>query len=377
MEVKTIKKDGSKLIVELIREGADENEKPFVFSFDYVTKVTRNYTGRIVKKFPQKLEQWINQMNGRYFQHLTLRAWRDYMQTNDINIMYKLEKFIPYFDKYSNLITTYALYQLPPECPPKYVEWASENCRAISEQTYEQWLVIKARESWLQQEREVFEFLSSLGIDYCDRIYDKFLVKDNEARAKFTKMIKTSMKTFYISFIDTANRCFRYFWYTDDNDGGKPRPDNWCEYLNPERDIEWNMNNLKSIANKERNSKITEFQQLFKEEIEKLSNDNLTIVVPTQMEEFNEEGKQQNNCVSYYYHNSIADHFNLIYFIRKKNRPNKSYITNRYNFGSGKTTESRAVNNGDYSDKNARELIKEIDKVIADMVYTKHIEVHR
>ena len=94
------------------------------------------------------------------------------------------------------------------------------------------------------------------------------------------------------------------------------------------------------------------------------ANDKFTIVVPKTMQDFTDEGKMQNNCVGSYYHDSIADHQNLIYFIRKTSNPNKSYITCRYNLHYGKTTEFRTVNNNDVEDENAIELIDKLDKYI-------------
>ena len=44
-----------------------------------------------------------------------------------------------------------------------------------------------------------------------------------------------------------------------------------------------------------------------------------------------DEGIQQNNCVGYYYNDSIERGDNCIFFLRKKDKPEKSYITCRYN----------------------------------------------
>jgi hypothetical protein len=91
------------------------------------------------------------------------------------------------------------------------------------------------------------------------------------------------------------------------------------------------------------------------------------VVVPTSIEQFNDESKQQNNCVSYYYHKSIAEHENVIYFIRRAENVRHSYITNRYNFYDKKTCESRAVNNRDYTNSDVTALIKEIDEKIKEI----------
>jgi hypothetical protein len=56
----------------------------------------------------------------------------------------------------------------------------------------------------------------------------------------------------------------------------------------------------------------------------------------------------------------------IIYFIRKKEKPNKSYITNRFDVSDGYTAESRAVNNRDYTDPDVTDLINVINKMIRE-----------
>jgi hypothetical protein len=147
----------------------------------------------------------------------------------------------------------------------------------------------------------------------------------------------------------------------------KPRPDNWHEYLNTERDILWNKECLRCIANKARNEKITEWQKLFKS-IEQIENDDYKIIVPTEMHEFTTEGKQQNNCVSYYYHNAMSQHNDIIYFIRRKSNVKHSYITCRYHVSAFETVERRIVNNDSVTDEKALEFMSSIDEKLSKMV---------
>jgi hypothetical protein len=86
------------------------------------------------------------------------------------------------------------------------------------------------------------------------------------------------------------------------------------------------------------------------------------------MEDFTNEGNMQNNCVGYFYHDSIARRHNLVYFIRKATNPNHSYITNRYDISYKRTVESRKVNNDNNNDKSALELIKTIDSRIRELL---------
>lgn len=75
--------------------------------------------------------------------------------------------------------------------------------------------------------------------------------------------------------------------------------------------------------------------------------DDYIVVVPQTYEDLADEGKQQNNCVGYYYNDSILRGENLILFIRHSNSPKKSYITCRYNIEKQNIVEYKYKNNQD------------------------------
>ena len=95
-----------------------------------------------------------------------------------------------------------------------------------------------------------------------------------------------------------------------------------------------------------------------------MENDGYIIKVPQSIDDLVDEGQQQNNCVGYYYNDNIVDNKDLIYFIRKKDKPKKSYVTCRYNINRRETVEHRYVNNHYESElKNIRDFI---DGIIND-----------
>ena len=87
------------------------------------------------------------------------------------------------------------------------------------------------------------------------------------------------------------------------------------------------------------------------------------IVVPQRLSDLQNEGKQQNNCVGYYYNNSIKRGENLIYFMRKISNPTKSVVTCRYNIEDSRTVEHRIINNS-WTDNEQEEIISKIDEII-------------
>ena len=133
--------------------------------------------------------------------------------------------------------------------------------------------------------------------------------------------------------------------------------------LDDNRDLEHNIQTLKDIADRERNNILAKKLQKLNF-INGVEYKNLVVVVPQNQEEKQAEGKMQNNCVGYYYDDSILEDRNLIYFIRKKDTPNKSYVTCRYNKDYKKTTEYRAFNNNNVYDNNVIEFIRMLDNSI-------------
>ena len=73
--------------------------------------------------------------------------------------------------------------------------------------------------------------------------------------------------------------------------------------------------------------------------------DDYIVVVPQNVMDLVNEGFQQNNCVGYYYNNSIKNGNNCIFFLRKRDKPEKSYITCRYCVDNKEVEEARYKNN--------------------------------
>lgn len=87
------------------------------------------------------------------------------------------------------------------------------------------------------------------------------------------------------------------------------------------------------------------------------------VIVPQSIKDLQEEGNQQHNCVGHYYNNSIIDGVNKIYFIRKKDNPNVSFITCRYNIEKKNTVEARGFCN--HSLSNAQwDIVNKVTNII-------------
>lgn len=91
------------------------------------------------------------------------------------------------------------------------------------------------------------------------------------------------------------------------------------------------------------------------------------VVVPQNVMDLIDEGFQQNNCVGYYYNDSIENGDNCIFFLRKKDKPEKSYITCRYSVDNKEVVEARYKNNRDI-DSADEEIVYNINDFINDNI---------
>lgn len=346
-----ITKEGSVILITL-------NDRPNPIKYNCNTGELISFTGRVIKHFPQSCtiggvsesERWaINTVRERIECGLTYEFQR-------------LEMYIAVLDLIQNP------YRLPNECPQGFIKWVRNNGRDISINSLEEFQNEQNVSKLPKEDREVYEKLRT-AFNANDRLVKWWVEEENTTlRQKFRQMFKTTIKGFTWNMYDDLNSWYRFFIHT--NSGQCIWGDNWIENLDGNRDFRYNTKACAEQGNKKRNEKILANEEKIRSITEIQSND-FIIIVPSTMDDFTKEGQMQNNCVGSYYHNSIATGENLVYFIRKKSRPNHSYITNRYSTCWGRTVETRMINNRDNNDKKALDLIEIIDKKITELLKAK------
>ena len=123
-----------------------------------------------------------------------------------------------------------------------------------------------------------------------------------------------------------------------------------------------NFNEFKNSVNQQRIKK----QQNRIISLDNQEIDNYIIKVPQSTEDLIDEGRQQNNCVGSFYNDSIMKGKDLIYFIREKNNPKKSYVTCRYNIAYNETIEHKYKNNK--NEEALRDVRTEVDNLIRKLL---------
>lgn len=324
--------------------------------FSYVS-----YTGRVVKRLPKvvadeyKISLWSDDIEQRILFRI-----RDLSRSHDRDYAISLLKVYEKFLSGNNLDLIEGLgdYEIARETPKGFLKWCRENGHKADIDNLNEYNTIQYVKKLNDLDKKFYEYLSD------KRGVDLGIIRKFNLISVFRQIYNTTRKSGDVwcvcddvrEFLRQLARMQNSFTETEIK-----------TILDTNRDFKHNAEILNNYANREKNKKILETENKYRE-IETLSNDEYIIVVPKDIDDFTKEGKMQNNCVGYYYHDSIASGHDFVYFIRKKENPEKSYITCRYNIKVGETTEYRTVNNRLVEDDNAIYLIHTVDRMITKIM---------
>ena len=320
-----------------------------------------SYTGRIVKRLPKvvtdeyNFDAWSDNT-----EHKILALIRDLGRANERT---SAIDYLRIYEKYMSgdnldLVDGLRYYEIARDTPKDFIKWCRENTRKADYTALNEYTTLQYIKSLNDLDKKFYEYLDSkAGVNIG-------LIRRLNLVAVFRQIFNTTRKSGDIW--DVANDVRELTHKINNIEKGFTETE-IKSALDTNRDFRHNIEILDNYVNRERNRKILEMENKYRE-IETLSNDTYTIVVPKTMNDFTKEGKMQNNCVGYYYHDSIAGGYDFVYFIRKTERPEKSYITCRYHINAKETREYRTVNNGAVRDDNAMELIHTVDKMIAEIM---------
>lgn len=344
MVITDIKKEGSTVLVT-----TEENK---VYTVKLATKEVISYTGRKLLKNPfNRAYSYGNAMEGNaiFGWICTGVFFNTYGQDRIDNVYWdnliNNEKFLSYPDLIS--------YEtMPKDIPQGYVKFLRDNNLKFSERTLKRFLIEKNKNLYSNADRK--------RIDNIERIVSYDTYQWFIERLQNKELIETILKIMINSakIFENINQIRNLIYLIDDYG---------IEHLSINATISENIRMLEAIRDKERNEKIIKQQMKIKELETLFQSEKYCIIVPTTIEEFTDEGNQQNNCVGSYYHDSIARGENLIYFIRKKENKEKSFETCRFFVSCEYTTEHRAKNNS-YACDETKALIGDIDELIMTLL---------
>lgn len=270
-----------------------------------------------------------------------------------IKALCEAEPMLSYIDMIDENIPTYHLpFIITKGIKKGYIAYCRENNKKINEESMNEFEVYSITKG-LSGDFNVNYKIIKMIKEKCN--FDNFEELPKSMLLKIIKVIKRSFNNYEIPDFFTLSALLndRHIFSLT------------IQYFDDNRSFEHNLKTLEMLRDKARNEEIVRREEKIKD-LEELSlPDGLCISVPCSMKEFTIEGEQQNNCVGSYYHDNIARGHDLIYFIRRKDNADKSYVTCRYNTSRQKSVETRVKNNVAYHNDTLFEIIdKEIKKLL-------------
>lgn len=249
------------------------------------------------------------------------------------------------------------------DCEPGYVKFLKENNLTICRNSYTRFQVFK---NIPKANKHVVEGFAELCAEVLDWTDCNYLLCNSELFPLITKIIQNDLNNFRIAInIHSAIHnllCSLRTLKNEDND--------FSTFLDTNRGLKYNCQLMADMAKHQQdNILINRLQKI--NGINHLKIDEYEIVVPQNLMDLQDEGRQQNNCVGYYYNNSIINGENYIYFLRKQKNPQHSYITCRFNVLRDMIVESRYVNNQVVNNPKELQIINEIGEKIKQILSIK------
>ena len=373
-------------------------EKPFKFDISnhYFYSYTGNHVQNITPCF--KHHTIANRNNNDLYEFYKFIVNAIILSKSRDNYYYRqAERALKVIDMYftsTDLLDMNNLSNTPTELPKGYLNWLRENNKKINSTSLKEFKTAQLLTKAPKIIREVVEFckpnsenitvqtIINILMDYESRGVDKITM--------FCKLFKNSTKKFSWNFLDDVYKfiCFTFKgcneFVRDFNGytGYLYTIPNWDKYIDDEQDFKLNLQRLKELALVEANKTIKERQERFSA-IEEMDFGEYVVKIPYTKEELILEGNQQHNCVGGY-DTYIKSGRDFIYFIRKKDKPDESYVTCQFaikdyynNEERSKSTVQALFHYNQYipKDNSVWDCIKAVDEKAREL-YEKSLEVN-
>lgn len=339
----------AKIIINVTKENGviilttDDNKTIKVDCINYVIK---SYTGRSVIKFPVGVTFSEN-----------VKKYNVLYGLNELCRSKIVQKRCALIEQLWNDLDIVEEIPNTEKIPAGYIKFCRENEKEINNNSLNDFLVWKTFKNVSEKDKELYMSI----YDYIKDIYHQPTI---ELIATIAKIYKSTLKSNHFNVTLFIGSYLNDFVYKCRDIKVKYKNINIMEVIDTNRDFDTNITLLKNAINKSKEKAIIEKEDKIRG-LTTLDLGEYFVIVPQTLEDFSNEGKMQNNCVGYYYHDSIKEGKNLIYFIRTKENPSKSYITCRYSISSEKTVEHRIKNNVNY---NYDEMLAKIDERIKELL---------
>ena len=270
----------------------------------------------------------------------------------DLFSMVKYYEIKEWLFSYTDLITDYNIMaSINFDCPKGYINFLKENSLTINQETYFKYLMTDKLHGNLRAVDIYYNFMTHIMALNSNKF--NYYLNNLTFIEKLHKSYIVSAKNLeiYSHIIRDMKDILDYAYTLKD-----------LEIIDSNRGISYNLKLYTNAYNERENTLLSDNLKRLNF-LNGLTFNDYVVVVPQQLSDLQNEGRQQNNCVGYYYNNSIKCGENLIYFMRKISNPTKSVVTCRYNIADSRTVEHRIVNNS-WTNNEQEEIIDKIDEII-------------
>lgn len=253
---------------------------------------------------------------------------------------------------YTDLIKDYQdMVSINFDCPKGYINFLKEHNLNITQETYIKYIMADKLHGNLRAVDMYYKFMHTIMALHNTKF--NYFLNNFTFIEKLNKSYVVSAKNFeiYSNIIRDMKDILDYAYALKD-----------LTIIDTNRGINYNFK-LYAGAYSERKNMLLNNNLKRLNFLDGLTFNDYVVVVPQRLNDLQNEGKQQNNCVGYYYNDSIKRGENLIYFMRKINNPTKSVVTCRYNIDDNRTVEHKTFNNS-WTDNEQEEIISKIDEII-------------
>lgn len=253
---------------------------------------------------------------------------------------------------YTDLIKDYQdMVSINFDCPKGYINFLKEHNLTINQETYIKYIMADKLHGNLRAVDMYYKFMHTIMALHNTKF--NYFLNNFTFIEKLNKSYVVSAKNFeiYSNIIRDMKDILDYAYALKD-----------LTIIDTNRGINYNFK-LYAGAYSERKNMLLNNNLKRLNFLDGLTFNDYVVVVPQRLNDLQNEGKQQNNCVGYYYNDSIKRGENLIYFMRKINNPKKSVVTCRYNIDDNRTVEHKTFNNS-WTDNEQEEIISKIDEII-------------
>lgn len=389
--VTSIVKNGAEITIST-REFAD---KPFKYNIN--THAFTSYTGRTVQNITPCFKHYhlsddfdveLHDFYNFLLHAISYSKSRSYYD-ND-----RARRDLHLVDLYyanKELLDMNTIHSIPSELPKGYINWLKSNNKKISPDTLSEFKFEQFLATAPKYLKELFDFCKNNNMPHeiknrINRIVNMYKEYKEEELKDFCKMFKNSIKNFSWNFSKDVCDFIDYTWggcrlsrtvngqyvYTS-------APKNWHKYIDNEQTLQLNFNRLVEIAVERENHAVENNQKRFAE-IESMEFGDYIIKLPYTKNDLVLEGNNQHNCVGGY-DSAIKEGRSCIYFIRRKDKPEQSYITCEFTIRGYYRPEMNLkstqcllkCNNRIPQDHEVWDYIKQIDEKLREL-YQKSLE---